>query len=80
MMHCGEVIVTPNDDSTYKLEFVGVKFMDNGKELEGNIVFPKVSKGEADAVVNMKNNVNICEFSSLATDDEPEIYKIIIPD
>lgn len=80
MMGCKEVIVTQNDDSTYKIEFTGVKFMDNGKELEGNLVFPKVSKDKVDAATDAKDITNIYEFNSVATYDEPEIFVITIPD
>lgn len=80
-MDCKEVIVTPNDDSTYKLEFIGVKFIHNGEELEGNFVFPKVSKDKVETATNTNSNANIYEFNlaTIDTDDKPKIYEIIIP-
>ena len=80
MMNCKEVIMTPNDDDTYKLEFIGCKFMNNGEEVEGNIVFSKVTKTEADVAVNAKDNVNIYDFASITTDEEPKIFEICIPE
>lgn len=42
---CEEMVVSPNKDSTYKIELIGCKFKDNnGEEIEGIITFPKVSK------------------------------------
>ena len=44
-INCEEMVVSPNKDSTYKIELVGCKFKDNnGEEIEGIITFPKVSK------------------------------------
>lgn len=85
MTNCKEAIVTPNDDGTYKIEFIGCKFMNNGEELEGNVVFPKVSKTEADTAVNIMNDdidgINkVYRFDPKATHDEPTIFTIYIPD
>lgn len=78
MINCKEVIITPNDDSTYKVECVGCKFVNNGEEVEGKIVFPKLTKTEVDAINDTKNK--IYEFTTAATDEEPEIFTICIPD
>ena len=80
MMFCKEAIVTPNGDDTYKLKFVGCKFMDGGKEVEGDIVFSRVSKEQADSVNNNKNFYDFAKFNSLPTDEESEIFTICIPE
>lgn len=41
MLNSKEVIVTPNGDSTYKLEFVGCELMYDGKKVEGNLIFQR---------------------------------------
>ena len=81
MMFCKEVIVTPNDDNTYKLEFVSCKLMDNGKEVEANIVFPRASKDQADSVSNSGTNLyDFAKFNSLPSNEESEIFTICIPE
>ena len=43
IIECKEVIATKNEDSTYKIELTNCKFKDSEKEIEANLVFPKVS-------------------------------------
>ena len=80
MMFCKEAVVTPNDDDTYKLEFVGCKLMDDGKEIECNIVFPRASKDQVDSVNNDTNFYDFSKFNLLPTDEEPVIFTMHIPE
>ena len=78
MIGCEEVIITQNDDSTYRLEFVGCRLMNNGEELEGKIVFPKVTKDVVD-FVDTEHVYDFAKFNSIATYEE-EIFTIYIPE
>lgn len=80
MINYKEIIITPNDDSTYKLEFIGCSFTNNGEKIEGNIVFPRVSKEEADAHMRAESKRRVYDFSTAVDDDEQEIFTIYIPD
>lgn len=67
--NCQDMIITPNDDSTYKIELIGVKFNDNnGEEIEGVVTFPRVSK---DGVNSFKNE-NVLPMS--------EMFAVCIPE
>lgn len=47
------MIITPNEDSTYKLELLNCPFKDNnGEEINGIITFPRVSKIGIDSFKN----------------------------
>lgn len=39
----GNVIVTPNKDDTYRVEFAGFKVFVDEKEIEATLVLPRVS-------------------------------------
>lgn len=68
-LDCKHFTITQNDDSTFKVELNGVKFKDtNGEELEGVIIFPRVSKQGVDSF----KNENVIPGS--------EIFTIIIPE
>jgi hypothetical protein len=63
------MIVTPNEDGTYKLELLNCPFKDNnGEEISGMITFPRVSK---DGVDSFKNE-NVIPKS--------EIFSVIVPE
>lgn len=79
MIGCKEIIITQNDDSTYRLEFIGCEFINGGEKLEAKIIFPKVTKEVAD-VVNTENVYDFAKFNSIATHEEQEIFTIIIPE
>lgn len=79
MIGCKELIITQNNDSTYKLEFVGCEFINKGETLEAKIVFPKVSKNVAD-FVNIEAIYDFAKFNSIATEGEQEIFTIYIPE
>ena len=82
MINCKEVNIIPNEDSTYKLEFVGCKFTDNGKEIEGNITFPRVLEEDVKSVD--KDAKNFYDFKPryipLVTDEQTELFSICIPE
>ena len=68
-INCENMIVTPNEDGTYKLELLNCPFKDNnGEEIIGMITFPRVSK---DGVDSFKNE-NVLPKS--------EIFSVIIPE
>lgn len=74
-----EVIVTQNNDSTYKIEFIGCEFINKGETLETKIVFPKVLKDVTD-FVNTETVYDFAKFNSIATEGEQEIFTIYIPE
>ena len=74
-----EVIVTQNNDSTYKIEFIGCEFINKGETLEAKIVFPKVLKDVTD-LVNTETVYDFAKFNSIATEGEQEIFTIYIPE
>lgn len=52
-INCENMIITPNDDGTYKLELLNYPFKDNnGEEISGIITFPRVSKVGIDSFKN----------------------------
>ena len=60
-----ELIRTSNGDGTEKIEVIGCKLIDNGNEIEANLVFPKVSE--------VKQTV-------LADNTTETIFTICVPD
>ena len=60
-----EMIRTSNDDGTDRVEIIGCKVTDNGREFEANIIFPKVKEAEPLAAIE---------------DYEEEIFSIYVPD
>lgn len=68
-INCENMIVTPNEDGTYKLELLNCPFKDNnGEEIIGMITFSRVSK---DGVDSFKNE-NVIPKS--------EIFSVIVPE
>ena len=68
-INCENMIVTPNENGTYKLELLNCLFTDsNGGEISGIITFPRVSK---DGIGSFKNE-NVLPKS--------EIFTVIIPE
>ena len=68
-INCENMIVTPNEDGTYKLELLNCPFKDNnGEEISGMVTFPRVSK---DGVDSFKNENEI---------PKSEIFSVIIPE
>ena len=63
-----EVIKTSNGDGTERVEVIGCKMIDNGNEIEANLVFPRVSEIEQVALADYTTNEN------------GEIFTIYIPD
>ena len=71
-INCENMIVTPNEDGTYKLELLNCPFKDNnGEEINGVVIFPRVSKADIDSINSFKNE-NILSKS--------EIFEVIIPE
>ena len=68
LFNCKEMITTPNDDFTDKIEFIGCKFMNNGIEIEGNITFPRVAKRTKDS------------FECYPIEGNSEIFTVYIPE
>lgn len=65
---CKHFTITQNDDSTFKVELNGVKFKDtNGEELEGKLIFSRLSQQGVDSFINE----NVIPHS--------EIFAMIIP-
>lgn len=63
------MIITPNEDGTYKLELINCPFTDNnGEEISGVVTFHRVSKLGIDTY----NNENVLPKS--------EIFTVIIPE
>lgn len=68
-INCENMLITPNEDGTYKLNLLNVPFKDaNGEEIIGMVEFPRVSK---DGVDSFKNE-NILPDS--------EIYTVVVPE
>ena len=61
-----ELIRTSNGDGTERVEVVGCKMMDNGNEIEANLVFHRVIEQVA--------------FPDYTTNENVEIFTIYIPD
>ena len=64
------MIVTPNEDGTYKLELLNCPFKDNnGEEISGIITFPRVSKDGVDSFKN-ENVIPKSEIFSVIVSEE----------
>lgn len=59
-----EVIKTSNGDGTEKVEIIGCKAIENGNEIEVDLVFPRVSEIEQASLIS----------------ENGEIFTIYIPD
>ena len=59
-----ELIRTPNDDGTERIEIIGCKMIGGDGEIEANIVFPRVMEVE----------------QAVLADENREIFTIHIPD
>lgn len=68
IFNCNNIIITKNEDKTYKLELLNVPFKDNnGETVNGIITFPRVSEDGA----NSFKNENVLPKS--------EIFNVVIP-
>ena len=68
-INCENMIITPNEDGTYKLELLNCPFKDNnGEEINGIVTFHRVSKNGVDSF----KNENVLPKS--------EIFCVTIPD
>ena len=79
MINYKEAIITQNEDSTYRLELVGVEFIDKGREFEANLIFPNVSKGIADSA-NNGTLYDFSQFNPLPANDGGDILTLCIPE
>ena len=61
-----EVIKTPNGDGTKRIEFIGCKMTYEGKEVEANIIFPKVQ----DTGLTSEQPVTTFSMENIALPDE----------
>ena len=65
---CKEIISSPNEDCTRKVELIGCQFSNNGEVIEGTIVFHRVRKKQEDSI----------EF--LPAKEDSEIFTLYIPE
>lgn len=77
MINYKEAIVTQNEDSTYRLELVGVAFVDKGREFEANLIFPNVSQGIADSAKS-GTLYDFSQFNPLPADGDGDILRLCI--
>lgn len=68
LINCKEVIFSPNEDLTRKVECIGCQFSNNGEVIEGTIVFPRVYKRQENS------------FEFLPAKEDSEIFTLYIPD
>ena len=64
-----EFIKTPNGDGTKRIEFVGCKLTYEEKEVEANIIFPKVQ----DTGLTSEQSVTTFSMENLASPDAEEV-------
>ena len=79
MINYKEAIITQNEDSTYRLELVGVQFVDKGREFEANLIFPNVTKGMADSVKN-GTLYDFSQLNPLPASGDGDILTLCIPE
>lgn len=68
LIKCKEVISSPNEDLTRRIELIGCQFSNNGEIIEGTITFPRVYKRQEDS------------FEFLPTKEDSEIFTLCIPE
>lgn len=68
LINCKEMISSPNEDLTRKIELIGCQFSNNGKIIEGTITFPRVFKRNEDS------------FEFLPAKEDSEIFTLYIPE
>ena len=67
-INCKEIISSPNEDLTRKVELIGCQFSNNGEIIEGNIVFPRVFKRQENSFVFFPEK------------EDSEIFTLYIPE
>lgn len=83
-LHFEEAIVTPNGDSTYRLELINCKLQHNNENIVCDIILEKVPQKIADAAKNFKDYI-LKEFLAttwVADEDseKPILFSIFIPE
>ena len=68
LINCKEVVSSPNEDLTRRVECIGCQFSNNGELIEGTIVFPRVYKRQEDS------------FEFLPAKEDSEIFTLYIPE
>lgn len=68
LINCKEMISSPNEDLTRKVELIGCQISNNGEIIEGNIVFHRVFKKQEDS------------FVFLPKEENSEIFTLYIPE
>lgn len=63
---CKEMISSPNEDLTHKIELLGCQFKSNGEIIEGTITFPRVYKRQENS------------FEFLPAAEDSEIFTLCI--
>lgn len=67
---CKEIISSPNNNGTRKIELVGCQFANNGEVIEGTITFPNVYKSQE----------NSFEYFPAIENKDSEIFTLYIPE
>lgn len=65
---CKEMISSPNEDFTHKVELIGCQFSNNGEMIGGTITFPRVYRRQEGS------------FEFLPTKEDSEIFTLYIPE
>ena len=65
---CNEMIFSPNEDFTYKVELTRCQFSNNGEIIEGTITFPRVYRRQKRS------------FEFLPVKENSEIFTLYIPE
>lgn len=68
LIKCKEMVSSPNEDCTRKVELIGCQFSNNGEMIEGTIVFPRVYKRQENS------------FEFLPAKEDSEIFTLYIPE
>ena len=83
-LHFEDVVVTPNGDSTYKLEFINCKLKHNDENIVCDIVLERVSQKIADAAKNFKDYIPkkflVTTCVDEANPEKPMMFSIFIPE
>lgn len=73
-INCESMIVTPNEDGTYKLELLNCQFKDNnGEEIMGRV--SEVTDSVLDEIIEYLKNTNIAGEFDCAIKNYHEVFK-----
>lgn len=63
LISCKEMIFSPNEDLTCKVECIGCQFLNNGEVIEGTIVFPRVYQRQGNLLEPLTEKENSVIFT-----------------